>query len=366
MSAEGARAAQWLGMLRAGWQWWRDEIAALLPDGLRRQMASGVAIVAIDLESEAVVLRRFAADDVSEIARIPRPQFGAASLRAALAPYLAGPRLLRDSFALRLPDGTALRRNLSLPLAARGNLASLLDIELERQSPLEPGEVYHDYRVLRTDRRAARIDIEWRIVRRRSVEAALEICRQAGVELAVIAFIGDAAPPDGGDFPVVPRASLALRLRRRLVPGLLLLIAVLLLAVAAGAYGRNQAALDDFSMQRDEARSAARGSLLLEHQIAAARRRAALLLQEKQRPSVSRMLAETTQLLPDGSWLTVFAYRDGEVRIQGFSNAASSLIALFDASPLFTGAEFRAPLTQAQGSGLDQFDLAVRLRRGAR
>jgi general secretion pathway protein L len=287
-------------------------------------------------------------------------------LRAALSDRLSQSWSLRDSFALRLPDATALRRDLPLPLAAQGNIASLLDLELERQSPLDRSEIYHDYRVLRIDRQARRIDVVWRMVRRESIAPALEICREAGIDLAVIAFIGDEMPADGGNFPVEARAALLLRLRRWLVRGLLMLILALLVAVAAGVYSRNQAAAGEFSARLDEARSAARPSLHLRHEIDAARTRSALLLKEKRRLSVTRMLAETTRLLPNGSYLTDFSYRDGEVRIRGYSNAASSLIGLFDASPLFSAAEFRAPLVQAQGPDQEQFDLAYKIRKGAR
>lgn len=358
MSGE-TRGTDWRLALGGAWAWWRDEIAAMLPEGAR---TGGAAVVAIDLEAESVVLRRFADGGVSDIARIPRAQFTAQSLRAALDPFLSKPWPLRESFALRLPDATALKRNLSLPLAARRNISSLLDIELERQSPLEPSEIYHDYRVLGIDRRAGKVDIVWRIVRRRSVESALETCRQASVPLAVIAFIGDETPPDGGNFPVEPRAALLLRARRWLVGGLAALIALLLIAVVMGEYGRGQAALDAFSARLEQTRIAAHGAMGLEHQIAALRKRADLLNAERARPGMTRLLAEATRLLPQGSWLTEFSLQDGEVRLHGYSNAASSLIALFDASPLFAGAEFRAPLTQAQ-NGLEQFDLGVKIRR---
>jgi len=368
MSSEGltSRALGWLSALDTGWRRWTGELAARTPPGLRGWLTSGVAIIAIDLEDGAVVLRRFADGEESHIARLSPERFDAANLHAALAPYLSRPRYLRESFALRLPDAAALRRNLALPLAARRDIASLLDIELERQSPLDRGEIYHDYRILGTDRQTGRLDVAWRIVRRKSVDPALAICKQAGVDLAVVAFISDETPPDGGNFPVDAGASRLLRLRRWMMRGLLLLILALVIAVTAGIYSRNDAAAVAFRDRVEAARIAALPSMRLAHDIAAIRQRAALLLQERQRLTVTRLLAETTRLLPDGAWLTDFSYRDGEVRVQGYSNAAPSLIALFDASPLFTGAEFRAPLTQAQNGGQEQFDLAVKLRKSAR
>jgi general secretion pathway protein L len=345
--------------------WCREQIALSLPPGLHAILESGVSVVTIDVEDTDVVLRRFAHGESSEIRRLPRAQFDTATLATALAPFQAGTHLLRDSFALRLPASTALARRLSLPLGARRNIGNLLDFELDRQSPLDKSEVYHDYRVLNADRSADRMDVEWRIVRRSSVTPLVEICRKAGVDLAVIAFVGDTEPSDGGNLPVDPGASRALRLKRYLVSGLLAAILVLALIVVGGFYWRNGQASAALFAQVDQARVAARESLRLEHDIAAMQRHARLLRQEKLRPTASRTIAEVTRILPDGTWATQFTFRNGEVQVHGYSNAASSLIALFDASPLFTGAEFRAPLTQATSPGLQQFDLAAKIRDGA-
>ncbi len=368
MSAEGIRPrlSQWFANLSANWRWWRGAVASALPEGLRDQFAGGASVISIDLEDQTVVLRRFAGGSVTEIARLPRATFNAATLHAALSPYNSRNWFSRDSFALRLPNAAALKRDIALPLAAHGNIGNLLYIELERQSPVDRSLVYHDYSIQRIDRRDGRMDILWRIIRRDTVTEPLEICRQAGISIAVIAFVGDERPADGGNLPVDQGAAWSLWLRRRMAVGLLLLIVLLVAAIAFGAYARNQEATQAFSVRVDIARIAARASLHLEHEIAATRDRAVWFVREKQTMSVSRVLAETTRILPQGTWLTNFSWRNGEVHIQGVSDKASSLIALIDASPFFTGAEFGAPLVQAQGPERDRFDLTFKIRKGVR
>ena len=49
-----------------------------------------------------------------------------------------------------------------------------------------------------------------------------------------------------------------------------------------------------------------------------------------------------------------------------YFDTEASLIAIFDGSAVFTSAEFRAPLTEAQIPGQEHFDLAVKIREGAR
>jgi general secretion pathway protein L len=358
--------ADLVASIRGSWFWWRNELRALLPESLRTFFSSGVAVVAIDMEDQAVVLTRFSAGRTVRIANLPRSEFDPQTLRAALSSSLARPWYLRDAFALRLPASLALRRDLSLPIGARRNIATLLDMELERQSPLDRGDVYHAYRILNVDRASQRIEVAWHILKRASVEPALEICRRAGIDLSIISIMGDDVPPDGGNLPLSPRAVALLKLRRWLVAGLLALIVLLATGVTAGAYLRNQHAVDAFGARVDVERLAAQTSLALEHRIDTAVRREARLSDERRQHSVTRLLAETTRLLPEGGWLTEFGYRDEEVHIHGYSNAASSLIALFDASPLFSSAEFRAPLVQAQAPGQEEFDIAFKVRRDTR
>ncbi|HEY1629824.1 MAG TPA: PilN domain-containing protein [Rhizomicrobium sp.] len=367
MSAQGLKDRWTDARLRAqaGWRWWAGELAAAMPTGLRNALSPSAPVVAIDLQDKTVILRRFANGDVREIARLPRADFTAENLRAVLQPYLAMPWFLRDAFALRLPDSMALWRNLSLPLAARRNVASLLNHELERQSPLDRGEVYHDHKILRADRRAGRVEFVWRIARRKAVDDAIAVCRQAGVPLAIVAFASDETPPDGGNFPVESRAALLMRLRKALVPTLLALVFVLGAAALASGYSRNEQAADALTAQVERARVEARIASRLRRDIVNAQQVTGYLVGQKKSLMTARVLAETTRILPNGSWLTELEYQGGEVHIQGLSNSAASLIALFDSSPLFTAAEFRAPLVQAQGPGLERFDLSFKIRKGA-
>ncbi|HXL98285.1 MAG TPA: PilN domain-containing protein [Rhizomicrobium sp.] len=351
----------WSGF-QAGWRWWTAELAAMMPEHWRKALASNDPVIAIDVGDGDVVVRRFAADGAREIAHIPRAQFDAATLRRAVEPFLAQNWMLRDFFVLRIPDALALGRTLSLPGKGR-NLDHILRHELDRQSPIDRDHVYYDFRVLQ--RQTNQVDVFMRITRRDAVDSALAVCRAAGVELAAIAFAGDTQPADGGIFPVDPRASLLMRIRRRLVPGLAALVTVLAIGALVGGYLRNQAAADDLADRVDQARGRAQVIERLHHGIEGALNRSAFLARQKQNLMLVRVLSEVTRVLPNGSWIFDFEYRGGEVRISGFSDSASSLIALFDASPLFTDAQFRAPLMQGSTAGQERFDMSFKIRKGA-
>lgn len=76
--------------------------------------------------------------------------------------------------------------------------------------------------------------------------------------------------------------------------------------------------------------------------------------------SQARILRELTGLLPDSSYLTELTYRDRTIEIRGLAPSASQLLPAIEASPLFAGVEFSAPIV-TQSSGLETFRIRMRL-----
>jgi general secretion pathway protein L len=74
----------------------------------------------------------------------------------------------------------------------------------------------------------------------------------------------------------------------------------------------------------------------------------------------TEILRELTGLLPDSAYLSELTLRDRTVEITGLAPSASQLLPVIEASPLFTGVEFSAPIV-AQGAGLERFRIRMRL-----
>ena len=72
------------------------------------------------------------------------------------------------------------------------------------------------------------------------------------------------------------------------------------------------------------------------------------------------ILRELTGMLPDTIYLTELTFRDRTVEITGLAPSASQLLPVIEASPLFSGVEFSAPIV-AQGAGLERFRIRMRL-----
>ena len=72
------------------------------------------------------------------------------------------------------------------------------------------------------------------------------------------------------------------------------------------------------------------------------------------------ILRELTGLLPDTAFLSELTFRERTVEVTGLAPAASQLLPVLEASPLFSGVEFSAPIV-AQGAGLERFRIRMRL-----
>jgi general secretion pathway protein L len=360
---DGLRPGEWLDRLVAAWHWWTGELAQLVPARLRGAFRTGGDAVLIDVRPDEYVVTRRAGAFEGVIARIPADEFAARTLRLS-TPHPTGlGAWLSDPVILRLPASEALVRSLRLPRGAARNLDPILRHEVARQSPLAAQDIYYDYRVESIDREG--LDVALRIIRREPVDACVQLCREAGVALAAIAFDSDDTLANGSSFPADAAAARRFRLASHIVPALCALVLMLAAGLTLSFYTRGEAVAADLSDRVDAARDHAMVVERLERKLDAANRQAAFLARQKRDPAAVAILATVSRLLPDDAWLYEFERNGDEVRLHGFSAQAASLIALFDSSPYFSDAQFRAPMMQGPTPNLQRFDLSVRLRKGA-
>ncbi len=78
------------------------------------------------------------------------------------------------------------------------------------------------------------------------------------------------------------------------------------------------------------------------------------------RAGQAQILRELTGLIPDNAYLSEYSFRERTVEITGLAPSASQLLPVLEASPLFAGVEFSAPIV-AQGAGLERFRIRLRL-----
>jgi general secretion pathway protein L len=144
--------------------WWRRQMLSLIPRRFINQQPDAV-IIAIDrldeapfFASGAVLMRRGG----SETRLSPLSFTG--GLPANPAPRLPT--------ALRLPAGMVLQRDVTLPLAAERDVASVIGFELDRLTPFDPDQVFWGVNGVRRDPRGLRLNLL--VTLRAPVEQLLE------------------------------------------------------------------------------------------------------------------------------------------------------------------------------------------------
>jgi general secretion pathway protein L len=310
----------------------------------------------VSFEGGAVAVSRGNAQHEQEIAHLPDTQ------GLALAAARAGDGPFARDVVVRLPQSEVLRANVWLPSARAATLRQALHFELERLSPVDPGELYFDFAEVGRDKLTNRVELGLRIMRRAAVDEAMRACHAAGLSVASIAFAGDARAADWRQFPVDKPAFYRLMWRKWNLAFLGGLAIALALATLMAWYARNAAAQD---MLTDQIFAEQRRAAVVHHiedDIARTNMRIGFLARQKQAPMAASVLAELARIVPDGSWLDEVEIAGNRVHIRGYSHAAADLIGAIDRSPVFANAQFGAPVIRNPAGNVEQFDLVFDLR----
>ncbi|HUB96167.1 MAG TPA: PilN domain-containing protein [Stellaceae bacterium] len=341
--------------VRLLWQWWRREIAAMVPEPVTRWLAGDPARLIVTVEHDQAVFLQEIGGRRRRVGSADLARAEPAVLRRTLSSQAADP-------ILELPAALALRRNITLPAAAEANLAEVVSFELERHTPFRRAEAYHGFRILSRDGARQRIVIELTAVSKAIVDTAVTRLALAGLTVSVARAAGENAgiEPSPNLLPV--RAAPRLSRLPRLALGISALTTVALILAAAAipiVRAHRDAARLDAALQ--SARAQAAESARLQSAIDVASREQGFLARRKNETiPVSRLLDTLTKLVPDGSWLTEMQVTGSDLRIIGESPSSSAIVALLDKTPGLSDAGFRSPVTQ-DAHGLEQFDIGARL-----
>jgi len=242
-----------------------------------------------------------------------------------------------------------------LPVAARFRLRGLLAQDLERQSPLEPAAVLFTFKILAIERAASQLLVSLILVRRDVVEGAVGRIEAAGLRLKDVFLDGVSLRNER----FARRRGVGV-VRRHLAAVLLAAAAAVFVVADVGVRVERQArVLEALNAQAAQLDPAAARVEAMRDQAESLQPRIGFLAGQRAGPSLGVVLAAVTQALPDGTWLYALDYDGRQIQMQGYSNHAAALVAIFDGSALFRDAAFTAPMTQGPSPGLQQFDLSM-------
>ncbi len=337
------------------------------------------------------------------------------TVRDRITDFMAVHRIRTTEIYLAVPVETAIFRPVTLPAAAKEDLRSTLEFEMEKYVPLASDNVYFDYHLRSEDREAGTLDLLLVVAKRESIRRYIELGeslpapfaaiepRTTAVANAVSYGGGDGAdpasmldgqqPPDFSDLdftdagvenPAILGAFGAglkgLRrtpLRINLLPrelrrrpsraGYYLMIFLVLLTCLAGMGWAGSQVWRQRMVAKTldgELRTLTATLMDLEAQRArydAVRERIRFLGRVRDgAPPAIDILRELTDIIPETAWVHQISVSDGRVEMDGYAAAASELIGLLEASPIFQNAEFLSAITRGR-DGKDRFRIGLDL-----
>jgi len=355
----------WLARLQNGpvgefFAWWTDELKQLLPDSWQDRLR--LATRRLSMQFDASSLHLGIADDhkITPLQSIPLEQ-DSLLVQKQLKALLEQDDLHELPRFLLLDSKQVLHKEMKLPVAAETNLQQVLSFEMDRQTPFRANEVYFDWRMLPPGQDAGEIHLELLVAPRRAVDPLLEKLAArglapAGVDVEQADRIAgvNLLPVERRQNPLHPRARLNFALAGAVV---VLLIAVMVQSLGARA-DRVFLLEEAIAEVQDEARRVQR----LKEQVADTSEAASFLTRKRsESPLAIEVLAEVTQLLPDGTYLDRLVVGEGSVVMQGKSGNAQQLIELVNRSDMFDAAGFQGSTRLDAASGLEIFEVSSQL-----
>ena len=341
--------------------WWGTELRALLPPRWRGWLGDGVAWHLLQQEQGQWTLRR--AGEAQPLARWFADD-DALAQRAAVSTALQAVDREDRRLALLLDPRTVLRRAVSLPLAARSQLAQVMAFEMDRQTPFTVEQVHYAARELTspTPVAAAHFRAELLATPRNTLDPLLARLSAAGVVVDAVDLpegngrLGiNLLPPARRPHHVHPRR----RWNRALAVACL---ALLLLVLGQYLHNRRQA-LVRMQAQVESMRGEAQQVAALRQQLQDNAGAAGFLAQRKKNSvAMLSVLEDATARLPDSAWLERLSVDNtGQIGFQGQSQQAAKLLDTLKDSRLITDASFQGSIQPDPTTGKERFYLTARV-----
>jgi len=330
--------------------WWGDQLRDLLPTGF-----AGAA----PLDHDAVLITPGAPPDRVEVALHKRGQISRLG-HFMLDP--AGIRTMKQACALPgRPNATILRlaaeflleKQLSLPLAAERELDRVLGFEMDRETPFTTDEVYWDATILERDRRQGRLKVLLSLVPRAPLDALIHHLAAADLAPTLLAPV----LADGTVRPIQLDHS-GTRGRGRAVPLLAATTAVLALIAVALPFAKQALAFRSVDETIATLRPSVEEAERLRRQIAGGGGEA-IAAERAKLPNALKVLAATTQALPDDTHLTDLSLKNHRLSLIGQSAAAARLLGALAADPIFKDPAFAAPVTKLEANRQEIFSIVT-------
>ena len=347
-------------------RWWKRELSFLVPEKIKPLINDKQGFIIVTPESNQLVLNYRCNGQSEQLATLDRNEAGLAHYKVLLE---KDERLTKANAILRLTSQYAIQKELSLPSAAKENLHQVIAYELDRYTPFKAEQVYFAVKTLEGMNEPGQIRVMLIVTPREILDGLFEDIKAMGLSPLLADYEGSANDLDQLDdsYNLLPERlrQKTAKLSRLIHTALITLTGLLLLAVLAMPIWFQYKTVKALQIKTNALEKDSKKVKALQKGIDAVIDETRQLIEEKSAtPEVIVMLNTLSSLIKDDTWLSYAQYSDGHLQIQGESPAASTLIAVLEASPLFVNARFASPVTQDSISKLERFQITVDVAKG--
>ncbi len=351
------------GLLR----WWLHELHGMCPGKLRERFAVGDAFYLIEVVDSRATVCYGTEYRVGQKVEIDLTLPEVEQLRLLNNIAVVDQRALRKATVL-IADNKLLTRHVHLPLAVEPDLANVLNYELDRLTPYAVDKVFFAYKVEKRDVAGGTIVVRLVLVEKWYLEHV--VSQVENLQLTVSAV----CPASGFDFARHSETSRAINLlpavcrppaeallskssKKLLLATVMMLISVLLLPVYYHQERIEEIRQDISSFEKKAIQiSEKRGELARTLDI-----RDSLIERKNKGLTKVEVLHQLTHIVPDHTWVTRVGVENGELKIDGESEKASTMIELMESQAAFRDVEFVSPITKNVRTGKERFQIKAKL-----
>ena len=341
-------------------RWWTRELGFLVPEKIKQLVNNKQGFIIVSPKGDQLEMTYVYN---GQIEPLDIPENGARGLTFQRL-CEKDERLVKANIILRLTGQDAIQKKLNLPVAAKDNLYQVVAYELDRYTPFKTEQVYFAVKPLAGENEPGQIRVMLILTTRQLLNGHYDDIKAMGLFPLLADYEGSPNNLDRlyDSYNLLPER---LRLKTSKIPRLihsslitltcLLLVAVIAMPVWFEYQTVNALQLKTSALEKDAKKVRALQSDI-DAEIDETRQ---LIAEKSDTPEVIDMLNTLSSLIKDDTWLTYAQYSDGHLQIQGESPAASTLIAVLEASEMFVNARFASPVTQDMISKLERFQITV-------
>ncbi|MCW6508716.1 hypothetical protein [Lichenifustis flavocetrariae] len=352
MTAVARPRASLPSIARGALAWWLGELAALVPDRLKRRRGGrSDAEIRVSPQSWMMRDRRGRSTEID-------PRDTAAALQAFRS-LRQGRKPARAT--LIYPLSRCFVRHTELPRSLLSHAGSILASELETVTPFQTGSVHWDWFVRGEGTEAGALTVAQIVLKRRDTEAIAQRLAEAGVAVATLSVEDEHAAPPSRRLPVdLQRHDRPgedephnLRKARSVLVGAAVLTAI---AIVPLAFTQQSAILSKLDQDIADATDTVAGRPGLAR--APLQALGEILQAKRNLPPATAILDGLAAALPPDSNLDHLFLDKDVVTIQGRTTSVHVLEHSLSASPLFAAGHN----TAAPGSGSEGIAFTIRLK----